>query len=289
MSVSNEVIEKISNIRPLSDSAIRLMQTVSNRNHGMADVVAIVETDPVLTGRLLSCVNSAAYGLSEPVESVNRSIAFLGERMVLGIALEVCAGDLYDLPLEGYCATRGQLWTHCLQTAIAAREIGRWVKGGDGEMEVAYTAGLLHDIGKAVINEWLKGCSHEMVHQLESGPVDFPELERKILHTDHTEVGSLLLEKWGVPESLRMAVRYHHEPARAPDAWQALAYVVHLADFVSMMSGGGTGMDSLQYSLDSNYTRYIQTDVKRVERLCIDVEQEYEKVSRALENAGGGE
>ncbi|MBF0245407.1 MAG: HDOD domain-containing protein, partial [Planctomycetes bacterium] len=164
--------------------------------HSVADAVRIVETDPALTALVLRTVNSAAYGLRVSIESVKRAVSFLGSTAVLGIAMNQSAGGLFNKPLEGYDSARGALWAHCLRTAIGARELAR-ACGIRMDQDAAYTAGLLHDIGKAVLDEWLAGETEELVRQAEAAEENFDREEREHLHTDHAEVGALLLEEWG--------------------------------------------------------------------------------------------
>ena len=249
--------------------------------HTAADVAGAVELDPALTARVLRIVNSPAYGLRLPVETVGRAVAYLGDKTVLGIALESGAGDLYQKPLTGYEAGDDTLWAHSLYTAIGAREISRFSREVVSP-DVAYTAGLLHDIGKAVIDAWLAGQTGEIVQLADASQADFDESERQRLGANHAQVGGLILARWGLPESLRHAATFHHTPCSAPQSMRSLVFAVHLGDFLAMMGGVGTGADTLLYSLDPEYAAYFSLQPEDLERVSLAVGDEYRKIMAAM-------
>ena len=286
MTVPAHITDAIKRINPLSDSAVRLMSIIGNREHTLQDVVRIVETDSTLAARILRTVNSAAFGLTNSVDSVNRAVSYLGDKTVAGIALEICASSLYQSPLDGYMTGKGQLWRHCLRTAIASREIAKHSKS-DTNPEVAYTAGLLHDIGKSVLDEWLSKRAPITFEALDAGEEDFQEAEKSLIDTDHAEAGALLISAWGLPRSLQEAVRHHHSPSQASEEYSALTYAVHLGDFLAMMGGTGTGIDTLQYTLDPAYGEYFTIDPHELDRVSFQVGQEYAKTIAALGDAEG--
>ena len=149
--ISQEELQKIVKSVPmLSVSATRLLQIAAKADHDLQDVISLVKTDANLTARVLKIVNSAAFGLINHITSIDRAVSYLGERIIVSIALGDCAGKLFAKELSGYEADRGDLWKHDLRTAIAAREVVTQ-SGADISPELAFTAGLLHDIGKALI------------------------------------------------------------------------------------------------------------------------------------------
>ena len=91
----------------------------------------------------------------------------------------------------------------------------------------------------------------------EDGSENFTGAENRIRGFDHAELVYELRKAWNVPEPLRIAVRFHHKPAES--GGNRLAFVVHVADAIAMMSGVGTGLDGLQYNLDRE--AMVQLDI----------------------------
>jgi putative nucleotidyltransferase with HDIG domain len=291
MAIPGDIVAAVDRIPPLAQGVGKLLAMLSNGESSATGVAEIVAVDPALTARVLRLVNSAAFGLRVQVESVSRAVAYLGDRTVASIALESTTGELYHAPLVGYLAEPDALWRHCLYTAIGARELANYATT-EVSPDVAYTAGLLHDIGKVVIDAWLVRRATEIVAEADTVTPDFDENERKHLYTDHAEVGGAVLAHWGLSATLQQAVALHHCPERAPKRMQDLVYVVHLADFLAMMGGAGTGIDTLKYRLDDNYSSSIVINADELDRVSCSISDEYQKVIMAMEgeaihNQGG--
>ena len=282
----DEFREIIKSSPMLSASASRLLQLTSNPEHDLMDVVNLVKTDANLTARVLKVVNSAAFGLINEITSIDRAISYLGERIIVSIALGDCAGKLFKKELAGYEAAGGDLWKHDLRTAIAAREVVV-----QGEMEIspdlAFTAGLLHDIGKALISDYLKDSAPEAIKLITAhDSADYLDAEEKLIGFDHTQAGFELAKAWQLPEELAEAILYHHTPAEASEAFRPLVYAVHLGDNIAMMGGFGTGSDSMRYRLDANYTDYISLTPNTLASIMLTVDSEFDKLEQSIASTG---
>ena len=270
----------------LSVSATRLLQIAAKADHDLQDVISLVKTDANLTARVLKIVNSAAFGLINHITSIDRAVSYLGERIIVSIALGDCAGKLFEKELSGYEADRGDLWKHDLRTAIAAREVVTQ-SGADISPELAFTAGLLHDIGKALISDYLLGTVPEAVELITAeDSLDYLTAEEKLVGFDHTQAGYELAKEWQLPEELAEAIRFHHEPANAKEEHRPLVYAVHLGDSIAMLGGFGTGSDSMRYKLDSNYTDYIRISPNTLSNIMLTVDMEFEKLGESLTDSG---
>lgn len=275
-----EIVKAIKRLSPLSPSATRLLALIQSPDSDFEQVTRIVEYDGALTANVLKVVNSSAFGLGHQVSSVSRAVNFLGEKMITGIAIASCAPEVYNSELEGYAAQRGQLWQHSLLTAIASREIAKY-SSRELQPEKAFTAGILHDIGKSVLSQYLAGETLNLMSAMESCAVqDFIEAERLALETDHSEAGMVLGMHWNLPDELLAVVRHHHEPAKAQDEHRALVYCVHLGDAMAQMQGVGTGADTLQYELAPDVSDYFDIDEETFQTIFMDVGLEFDK-SRA--------
>ena len=285
--ISQEELQKIVKSVPmLSASASQLLQLTSQADHDLIDVINLVRNDANLTARVLKIVNSAAFGLINNITSIDRAISYLGERIIVSIAIGDCAGKLFDKELSGYEAAGGDLWKHDLRTAMASREVV--VQSGvDISPELAFTAGLLHDIGKALISDYLQGSVVDAIEMItEENGLDYLDAEEKLVGFDHTRAGYELAKAWQLPEELAEVILHHHEPANAKEEYRALVYAVHLGDNIAMLGGFGTGSDSMRYKLDQQYTDYIKIGPKTLATIMLNVDIEFEKLEGSLTSSG---
>lgn len=279
--------EIIQSVPMLSASASRLLQLTANPDHDMLEVVSLVKTDANLTARVLKVVNSAAFGLMHEITSIDRAISLLGERIIVSIAIGDCAGKLFEKDLAGYEAASGALWQHDLRAAIASRELIIQT-GADISPDLAFTAGLLHDIGKSLISDYLQGSAPEALELIcTEDSRDYLAAEEKLIGVAHTTAGFELAKAWQLPEELCEVIRYHHQPAEASETARPLVYAVHLGDNIAMLGGFGTGSDSMQYHLDADYDKYLKLSSKTLDNVMLAVDIEFGKLEESLQSMGG--
>ena len=282
MSIIEQITQRIKEQPLPSLVAFEILKTIEDEDHSMKAVVRLVESDASLTSEVLKMANSAAYYRGQPVTTVSRAVLLMGEMMVVGVAICVSTSIVFQKPLDGYESPEGELWDHSLRSAIACRELAKFTKGKVNP-GLAFTSGLLHDIGKSVISEFLVGSTEEMT-DLCTGKeaADYIEAERRAVGTDHCEVGYLLAQRWGLPEMLCLAIRDHHHPAKTENEYKALVYTVHLGDIISMLGGGGTGSDSLAYTVDNEYEKYLNIQQDELGGILLKVGEDFAELKETL-------
>jgi HD-like signal output (HDOD) protein len=278
--ITEEIYEAAKNVPKLSPNTARLLQLVSGEDYELRDVIDLVKYDSALTSRVLGVANSVALSGIKQISSIDRAVLYLGERMVVTIALTDVAHYFFDKRLSGYKAGKGELWEHDLRTAIASREVARYVEF-EINADMAFTAGLLHDFGKAVISDYLTDASTDIQEEIwRHFQGDFLAGERDLLGVDHAEIGHMVAQTWSLPGSLETCIRYHHEPGSAPRAFQPLVYIVHMGDILAMLAGSGTGIDTMHYHLDRDYDRYFILTFDQVASIMLNMNEEYESIRR---------
>jgi len=283
-----EILAALHKVPLISPSANHLLQVANQEGHGLPDIVNIVKCDAALTAHILKVVNSAALARGREITSLDRAIAIMGEDMIMGIAISDAADRLFQTDLQGYAANRGDLWRHDLRTAIAAKKITPFSRQ-PVNADLAFTGGLLHDLGKAIISDFLKGTIAEIVTAIETGRfADYPAAEREELGVDHCDIGFELATAWGLPEPLQNVIRHHHHPLEAAEKFRPLCYVVHLGDLIAMMTGSGTGADAMRCNIDPGYTDYIDLDRDDLPRIIFEVETEFNTITLSLSDKGEG-
>jgi putative nucleotidyltransferase with HDIG domain len=198
----------------LPAAAAKLMRT-SAEAASVFELESIASTDPVLAGHLLGASNSAFFGTSSEIRSLRQAILRLGVPFARKALMEACFGPLFA------SSTLAELWRHSKLVAATAHELA----GDCGfDQEVAYVAGLLHDIGRLVMHRCPPGIRVDEADRLAAG---FPRVyaETLIYGADHAAVGGELLKRWSLPSEIIDAVTYHHRPESTDSALAAILYL----------------------------------------------------------------
>jgi len=282
MIVTKDIADRVKSTPMLSTVSARLLELLGEENYSINQVVKIVEVDASLTTKILRAANSVAYSPRVPISNITAAINNMGEKVIMGIAIEACSKTVFKKPLDGYDSPEGELWDHSLCTAIAARVLSPFAKK-EISSNLAFTAGLLHDIGKSVISEFLAGSTQDMTTQFDNGDVEnFLMAEQNIAGADHTILGHELSQHWKLPEPLAQVIRHHHNPSMADDEHKTLTYTVHLADILAMMAGKGTGADTLSYKIAEDYTDYFEIEEDQLSLMSLDILDEFIKTKAAI-------
>lgn len=243
--IKTRILNKIKEIKSFPQFVVETMRKLNDPDSSAQDVAASLSRDEGLVIRTLKLANSAAYGISREISSVAEAIALLGYKNISNIVLSASVYSIMDKSLTGYALDRGTLWRHSLTVAYSARYISQKTKMA--LPEEAYVGGLLHDIGKVVLNDYVRFGYGIIVKLVEEQHIPFIEAEVQVLGFDHALVGSMLVEKWGLPDSFRYAVAHHHSPNTLDEPkYQSLVDVVHVANALCLMLGVGLGADGLQ-------------------------------------------
>lgn len=258
------LLARVDRIRPLPGVARRVVELVEDDAASVDKIQAEILKDQVITARLLKLCNSAYYGFPRKIGAVSEAVVLLGFNAVRSLVLSLGLKEIIQAPLEGYSMAAGELWRHSLACALIARRIAQI--SGYADAERAYTAGLLHDIGKVALDQFVRAEFGEIVGRAGSGEKAFSQAEQEILGFDHCQVGKMLLEHWRLPAVLVEAVSLHHRPSEAT-LDPRLAALTHAADGLTLMAGFGLGADGLAYKIDPGALELLGLDAEKVETL----------------------
>ena len=245
--IRTRIISKMQDIKSFPQFVLETMRKLNDPESNAADVAKSLSRDEGLVLRILKLANSAAYGMTRKISNISEAIALLGYKSVSNIILAATVYSSMDKGLSGYALDRGELWRHSLMVAYTARQIANIT--GKVSAEDAYVGGLLHDIGKVILNDYVRFGYGIIVKMVEEKHMPFTEAETQVLGFDHAAIGEILIKKWDMPESYRTVVEYHHKPNELPDSkiqYQPLLDVVTLANTICLMLGIGLGADGLQ-------------------------------------------
>lgn len=245
--IKTRIISKMKEIKSFPQFVVETLRKLNDPTSSAADVAASLSRDEGLVLRTLKLANSAAYGMSRNISDISEAIALLGYKNISNIVLAATVYSVMDKGLSGYALDRGELWRHSLTVAYAARYIAQ--KTRKVPPEEAYVGGLLHDIGKVVLNDYVRFGYGIIVKLVEEEHIPFIEAELKVLGFDHATVGSILVERWDLPEAYQYSTALHHSPNSLSEEYQQyqpLLDIVSVSNSMCLMLGVGLGADGLQ-------------------------------------------
>ncbi len=236
-----------------------------------SEVVSIVHYDPILTAQILKVCNTVIFRGREPISSVEEAVARLGFANILRIVWQISIGERMNVPLPVYGMEVGQLWRHSITVGIAAEEIRKLTSQVEEDGATAFTAGLLHDFGKIMINMSLLPMYEEIHDYSRSKDISLLEAEKILLGMDHAELGASILTRWLQPDSLVRAVANHHVPEDPSST--ALSCLVHLADVCTHALGSAYGWgENAPPAIKTNRAMdVLKVDSSDLERVMIAV------------------
>ncbi len=158
-----------------------------------------------------------------------KSIDKNGERMLLLLVMSSCMEVSFSESVHGYSLCKVSLYHHMVGTALVAEKLARIT--GMAPVAIAYTAGLLHDIGKVVLDHFVAQNMPLFYRRTQEDIIDLEQAEFEILGIRHTEVGGRLARLWSIPQNLTEAILYHHQPEKATID-PGLTNIVYLADLI---------------------------------------------------------
>ena len=274
MSVAKET-DSIRELKPPPVVACKLMELYYADYHN-EQIVGIIQIDPALTVKILSVCNSAYYGGREEIGSLDQAISLLGFGKLINLVWKICLGGALQRPLDCYGIPEQGLWQHSVTTAVAAQELCRLHPNPPEPDDVAFTAGLLHDIGKIVVNQALKSDSDKLLELLRKEEHSMTEAERVLQSTDHAQVGGGILEEWNLPSCLVEAVTRHHDP---PLDRAALSSIIHLADWCAHTLGASYGYRSLSNRMKMETLDALRFTSKHLEDALVRIQMRAEEIA----------
>jgi HD-like signal output (HDOD) protein len=258
----DDILARVEALPPLPDTTRQLAGVLSDPASSLADVVGIIRYDQSLTVEVLRLCNSAYFGLSRRVETLDDAVRLLGTAKVVQLVFAAHARATLARPQPGYGLPAGALWRHSVGVALAGQRLGARMNPAvsNGQAGLLFTAGLLHDVGKVVLSEYVGQQYTEICQQVTEQHCTFAQAETAVLGFAHAEIGGRLAERWNLPAAIVRCVRHHHEPEALAEP-DLLVDAVHVADALGTMLGIGGGDDGLCYRGSvAVLTRYTLTE-----------------------------
>lgn len=244
-------VEDLRELPTISDSVQKIVEEI-DKESSLSKVASIIESDQVISAKVLRMVNTAYYGLGKRISSINHATSILGINVLRGLVISSYFLSIDDTGIEG-------LWEHASGVAAVAHKIAEELSLSNSE-EIAAGA-LLHDIGKLILREIESEKFRELMHYLSETPgISFDEKELDFLPVGHQDASLMWMKRYNFPVIIQEIAAYHHRPALAA-AFRKEVSVVHLANIVVKGYGYGFTGDFAVDSFKSASLKYM--NVKR--------------------------
>ena len=254
---------------PMPEVVVKAQQLLANPDSNAKELAALLETDQAIAAQILKLSNSSFFGMSGRVSSIQHACLVLGNKNLGEIMTMAGAQESLETRLPGYGLAPEDLWQHSLSVALGSKIIASR-RNPDLEM-VAHTAGLVHDVGKIILDPFVMENKEAFeTYMLEEDQTQL-NAEQEILGFDHAEIAAEVCDKWSIPEVISTAIRYHHSPSLSLEV--ELASILHMADYISLISGSGYEDDAFIYELETGTMDYLELDQDDINDLTLEIQE----------------
>lgn len=260
-------------LRPLPASLVKLATLVADPNASGRDFEEVIALDEALTAVVLRLANSAWSNPAHEITDVRTAVMRVGAAHLLRVAMGRELSPMMARELAEYDLAENELWHHSVAAALAAENLGRVARAP--VPTAAFTAALLHDIGKLFLGRMMGAEKIASMRRLVAEcDVDWVEAERTVFGVSHAEVGGAVARHWSFPEILVQAIERHHEPdvEACP-----IADAVHVANAVAKIIGVGIGIEQFNITLSESATERLGLTQAGFEELCARVADDLEE------------
>lgn len=262
-------IEGVQQIPTLPGVVSRVTSMIHDPHVSTEQIARIVSRDQALSAKVLKLVNSPFYGFPGRISSVNHALVLLGFNVVKGMLISASVFDMMNRSMVG-------LWEHSLGCATLAGIIGR--KLDEPDSEEIFICGLLHDIGKVII-QVTHPDKFERIHRFAAAEMIFiREAEERVLGVDHGRIAQWVTSKWNLPRNIAEPITCHHCPGVAKNYSRRTA-IVHLANVLIQAAGFGSGGNVFVPPLETGILSILSIDLNFIDSALLALEENMDSLS----------
>ncbi len=224
--------QQIRELSTLPNVILRILEVMNNPMADARDVEKEIMEDPIITAKVLKVANSAYYGAGRDISNISQAVVLMGFAEVQNVALSVSIFNRFAGGTKMF--EQRDFWEHCFMTACASDALQHRINAQTND---GFVAGLLHDIGRIVLDQHFPDEFREIVSLGQMEGISLLEAERKILGVTHCDIGYWVTENWNLPSMLTDSILFHHAPFSCRESY-VLTSIVHVADSITKALGG---------------------------------------------------
>jgi len=204
----NAFLNSVKDLPAFPKSAIEFMKLSKDPKTSLHDIGKFISKDTTLSTKILKLANSPFYNRGREIKSINQAVVLLGLDIIKGIVLSLSVIRIFPLEVDGREFDRTLFWDHSVASAFIAKKFSKEFSLWDPEE--AYTAALIHDIGKLLYNQFFPDDYTKVIKRALSEDKRYIEIEKEEFGYTHADFGFKIAEKWNLPIELKESIRYHH-------------------------------------------------------------------------------
>jgi putative nucleotidyltransferase with HDIG domain len=272
----DDVVRTLDDLPSLPAVVMELLNSIDQDDVDISVLARKVSYDQALTAKTLRLANSSLYGLQVKVTTIQQAITYLGFQTTRNL---ITAAAVTGCFAEGHCPgfDHKAFWRHSIATAACAKVLARQMRFNQ---DYAFTAGLLHDIGRLVLVSCFPNQYSEAIAWREQHDAYMLDAERTVLGVDHVDAGLALAEHWNFSDTMRLAIGGHHAP-EAPGAG-FLAAIIHVADAIVHALDLAQVQDDLVPPVSTVAWTALGLDEEIYLQIFRETELQYEEISMVL-------
>lgn len=247
--LQNKIEKVIDFLPPIPAVMTELLHALSDSDIELKALAKIISKDPLMSMNVLKVSNSAFYRLPNKVTTVDHAVKLLGIKEITGICIACGAYQSLKPSQNVETFDFDDFWRHSVATGVVSRRLSQELEILDHN--VIYFLGLLHDVGKVVLDRFAHDIYKAVIKTTREENVTIREVEQRLIGASHDMVGGWLMEKWKLPWTFVDVARYHHAVKEAPEDNKAAAAIISFADRLAWLHYLG---------VESNFDASILTD-----------------------------
>jgi putative nucleotidyltransferase with HDIG domain len=263
--------------------ATKVNELINDPNSSGADIAAVLKKDQVLTAKILRLVNSGYYSIPGGVTDVQRALAFLGFNTLAQLTLSLSVFSVFKKASKDEFSML-DFWKHALATAVCSEMLAKKLK--IAKPEEAFTCGLLHDVGKLVLNEIDPERLAVIVRETTSRSCAFVDVEKERDLPGHTYLGEVIAKKWGLPQIIQHTIRYHHQDVSKMSTLLAsekpLIQLVRLSNTLCVKNKIGASGDCSEGKITEDMLVPLKLTANDIPKIEADLQKEMERAGAFL-------
>lgn len=280
-----EIIRKLMGVKSLPTLPVmlsRVIETVESGKSSASDLSRVIANDQSISSKVLRCANSAFYGQSKNVKSTQQAAVVLGFDTIKQLALATSMFDSFSRVQSQGTFSRLDFWKHSIGTAKATTLLIH--KSHNGDLDRNYTIGLLHDIGKLVMDLFFHSQYEDAIELAAKKSLSINEAEQQVFESDHAEIGAWLAKRWHFPPELLVPLECHHNVEKADKESLASTMLVHTADYVCQKAGIGLSNDQKEPKLKEKLLPVLKLKISDVKNAIKRLKAQEEEIDTLLKS-----
>lgn len=269
-------IRNIKDLPTLPGVATRILEVTSQSEAGAQELAQIVSNDVSVSAKVLKMANSAFFGFSHQITTIPQAVVVLGFSSVRSLALGVSVFETLNQSDASSAFDHEAFWIHAIGCASASRITAKAI--GLRDAGTPFVAGLLHDLGKVILDTYFTTPYQEVIQKTEAENRSVADVEMELLNLTHAEVGGWLAFRWKFPDILVFPIEHHHTLNPEDETFLKETLVVHLANILTKRAGIGTVTEQPIPDPDELVGSHLRLSEESIGRITEELEGEKDRI-----------